>query len=225
MLSVAHSFIQICNKKYDEIETIANKRIVDMDFVSNYADDRKWRIDMLKAILKNRDKRIANTMETEAHFIENLLKWLQNPSKVEINLRIVPPSFARFNRTYQIRSEAITFIQIITKQRSPSDLIFLHLSNQIRHNNLFMKEADLLRRIADPNYRKTCVRLLSILSEAEDEFHLNEIIVNSDVLMELKNETLYDWENFQMLKDAWGKRVDAGKGIYGRVYCLYDSTR
>ena len=225
MLTVVHSFVRICREKYEEIQSIVKRRDVDMNFVDRYARERKWRIDMLKAILQSRDRRLIHNLESEEHFVDFIVSCLMTPVKLEVNLRIVPPSFANFNRTYQIRNEAITFVKLIAKHKFTGDIVFAHFANEIRFGGLLVKEAELLRRIRDPTYRKTCIRLLGILSDTEDEFHFNEIIVNSDILMELKDETLYDWENFQILRNAWGKRLDSGKGIYGRVHCLYDCIK
>lgn len=221
-LLIPKAFISSARNAYERIKTAVKKRQVDTQIIENYPTERKWRMMMLSAMLMCTDRRIPLVLYEE-NFADFIIECLQTPVKLEVNLRVVPPSFATYNRTYQIRSEAIQFIKIICSKSRHGDSVLGSVVSRVRNGGLLQKEADMLRKIEDREYRKTCIALLQVLSDAEEFFGINSIIVNSDFLMELKEETLLDWEKFQILKNAWKKSMDNAISIYGRIRCLYDS--
>ena len=221
-LTIPKAFINSARTAYEKIKAAVKKRSVDMSIVENYPSERKWRMTMLSAILTCTDRRVPLVLYDEG-FADFIIECLNTPVKLEVNLRVVPTSFSNYNRTYQIRNEAIQFIRIVCTKSRHGDSVLSSLVSRVRNGGLLQREADMLRKIEDREYRKTCISLLQVLSDSEEYFNINSIIVNSDFLMELKEETLVDWEKFQILKNAWNKSMDNVINVYGRIKCLYDS--
>jgi hypothetical protein len=134
------------------------------------------------------------------------MEMLPDTSKFEIKLRALPPLFARFNRTFPIRNEGLAFLAEIVNNRDLCSTIFYGLGRLVESVSLFARERETLTRVGnDPDFRRGTVRLLTILNEMPPKFCLWDMICRSELLIALKDEELNDWDNFQMLRNAWRK--------------------
>lgn len=209
-------------REYEEIQKMIKSRAYDTLIIENYAAKRSERTEFLKLIIKHNDKKLIQVLEKNdfASFIT--FHMLPDVNKFEINLRVVPPSFAKYNRTYPIRSEALTFIKMIAENRTQCMTLFYYIVQQIKHAGILSKEAELVTKIADPAFRKTSIHLLNILDQADAPFKLSQTIMKSELLMAMKDEEINDWENFEIMRKAWRqiqpKSIDHTK----RVRPIYD---
>jgi hypothetical protein len=149
-------------------------------------------------------REVLDTKCDYAKFI--LVELLHDPSRFEINLKVVPSEFAKFNRTFAIRNEAITFIREIVRNRNVCGPTFALLAKQVKSLWVFSREAKMLGMIPDWGFRKSVIRLLNILDES---MGVSDIVRKSELLMALKDEELNDWENFSILRNAWPRAQKA----------------
>lgn len=209
--------------EYNEIRDMINKHTIPPAFINEYPDNRKSRTKMLSSILKTHDKKLTNLFSQQKSFLQFVLKdMLPDINKLNITTRLIPTRFEKYKHAFPIRSEALIFIHKIIKERARNVTLFYFFSNILKQKGVLEKEAELVMKVADPDFRRTSIRLLNILNEKDSPFQVISIVLKNTLLMNLKDEELNDWENFQLLRNAFafGSKPPRIK----RIRPLYDST-
>lgn len=217
-------FIKI-SSKYKEIKKMISTKIVDMNILQEYKDGRIQRLKFLKAVLSHPDHGLNVDFVTQCNFPSLIINSLLfDDSKFEIKHRVVPPSFVKYNYTFPLRNEAIDFLREIIKYRPNCHLLFTVLQSTLKDSNALLKEAQMLKKINDADFRKSSVRLLRVLSNKEDVFGLNQEIVKCEALKILKEISLYNWENVEMRRGIMDlANMKKNSAVLGDIRTLYDS--
>jgi len=226
-LSIPSLWNQYLQSFIKHTKTLSRARSVPDSFLVDYPRERSNRMNLLRSLLDHPDTRLSSLLSVQCDFANLVInEMLVSTEMFEIKFKVVPSEFVKYNRRYLIRNEAISFLRIVLSRRIRADSLFSSFSGYFMHKNILLKEAKLLKNVNEKGFRLTTIRLLNTLASHDDAFGINEIILKSDILMALKEESLNDWENFQMLQNAWDtqKRRD-NTGILEKVRCLYDSLK
>ncbi|OHS96460.1 IQ calmodulin-binding motif family protein [Tritrichomonas foetus] len=207
--------------EYNEIKQMIEKRSIIQSIVDNYAESRKRRINMLHSILTTRDSKLTVFFEHTSFLNLLFQELLPDVHKFDINMKVLPQHFAEYNRTYPIRSESILFIRDIIINRSKNAPLFYYFSQIMRLKGILERESELVMKIADPVFRKTTIKLLNVLDDRDSPFEVSKHVLKNRLLLNLKEEDLNDWDNFEILRSAFAQ--DSKKESIKRVRPLYDS--
>lgn len=222
-IETALQWIENIKIEYNEIREMIEKHSIPPSFFLSYPDDRKNRSKMFSSILKTPDPKLTSFFEQQKHFLHFVLKeMLPDINKFNITTRIIPSNFEKYKQIYPIRSEALIFIHKIIRQRARNSNLFYFFSQILKHKGILEEEAKLVMKIADPDFRKTSIKLLNILNERDSPFQVISVVLKNSLLMNLKDEELNDWENFQLLRNAFS--LGTKKPKIKRLRPLYDST-
>lgn len=211
--------------KFLEIKKMISSKVVDMNILQQYKDERIQRLRFLKVVLSHPDHGLNVDFVTLCNFPSLIVNTLLfDNSKFEIKYRVVPTSFGKYNYTYPLRNEAIDYLREIIKYRPNCHILFTVLATTLKESNALQKEADMLKKINDSDFRRSSVRLLRLLSNKDDVFGLNQDIVKSEALKILKEISLYDWENVEMRRGIMDlASMKKNSAILGDIRTLYDS--
>lgn len=222
-IELAKTWIDLLKIEYKEIREMIQKHNLSQSIILNYGEDRYDRLNMLSAILKTPDPKLTAFFEMNKSVINLILKnMLPDVNKFNITMKVVPAQFARYNKTYPIRSEALAFIQKIIQERTRNPTFFYYFSKELKQTGVLENEADLLMKVADEEFRRTTIRLLNILDGRDSPFNVSNLILKNRLLMNLKDEELNDWDNFQILRNAFS--LDEKPPRIKRLRPLYDSV-
>lgn len=209
--------------EYKEIREMIQKHTIPPSFFLTYPDDRKDRSKVFSSILKTQDSKLTAFFEQQKTFLHFLLKdMLPDINKFNITTRIIPSKFEKYKQVFPIRSEALNFIDKIIRFRARNTNLFYFFSQIFKHKGILETESQLVMKIADSDFRKTSIKLLNILNQRDSPFQVMTIVLKNSLLMNLKDEELNDWENFQLLRNAFALESKPKKTK--RVRPLYDST-
>jgi hypothetical protein len=205
LLEIPLIWKNVIRRQYAEIRSFcANRK--DEGLLRRYHIERAQRFRLFRAILKQPFPKFKRLVEIKCDFPCFIMtEMLHDTNCFQIKFRIVPPEFERFNRTFPIRNEALHFLHEIIRLRASCESVFYLLGSEIKTSGVLAKEAEMVMKVNDPDYRRGAIRLLNILNESGPVLKIYETIKRSELLMALRDEELNDWENFQMLRNAWAE--------------------
>lgn len=201
-IQIPQIWIPILRHQIEVIRAACRKEI--RNFEMTYLYERPQRLRLFRAIIKQQYPPFKEFFETKCDYVELIFtEMLCDPNKFEVNLNVVPPAFADYNRTFLVRNEGINFLSEIVKNRELCCQTFYHFSALIKKSGILANEGDMLMRVNDPDYRKGSIRFIELLDKAGSVFNISKMIRKSELLMALKDEGIRDWDNFQLLRNAW----------------------
>ena len=193
-----------CVDEHIRIRKAMQSKSHDAVFLENYRGQRLQRIQLWSALLSHPNRGLLTQFEMTYDFPSYLVNTLlKDTTKIDISVRVIPASFSRFNHTYLLKSEGMSFLAQIFENRSKCPSLFGRIVRCL-HDSCYLEfEANEVRAGKDREYRKTLMRLLDLMTTEDDVFKMNEKIAQSQVLRLLKDEALNDWEEFQMVRKSW----------------------
>jgi hypothetical protein len=218
------AWYSIIQSDFQAIKNMVQQKEFDPFILENYRERKTSRLEFLRTLLLHPYSGLIEYFEKACdfpNFLANVL--IKDTSKFELILKVVPSGFARFNHSYPLRNEAIAFLREIKSARGHCMSFFEAVKREIQAGEVITFEGQLVRTRADRCFRRTSMRLLTILSTEHDIFELNEEIVASEALRLLKQEALNDWEDFQLLRGTWDRVSLTGRGVLEKVKELYES--
>lgn len=218
-------WVDLIQRDFAEVKKIATTREGDYETLDLYSFKRWQRLAFLKAIICHPNNVMLTELTVHTPFVDFLVNnLLADASKFDITMKIVPNSFVKYNHTYPMRSEATNFIRAILRNRIHCESMFFIISQQLKTSDILAREARLVKKKKERDFRRTSVRILNLLSTKNDAFKINEMIVKSEILAILKEEALNDWENYQMLRNTWDlDSMRARNQVINKIKYLYES--
>ena len=201
-VQIPQIWIPMLRAQFEIIRSACRKEI--RNFELTYLRERPQRLKLFRAIIRQQYPPFKEFFETKCDYVDLIFtEMLLDPNKFEVNLNVVPPHFADYNRTFLIRNEGINFIAEIIKNRERCPQTFYHFSALVKKSGILASEGDMLMRVNDPDYRKGSIRFMELLESAGSVFKISTMIRRSELLMALKDEGVRDWDNFQLMRNAW----------------------
>jgi hypothetical protein len=219
-------WFNILREYLGRLKEMIAKQDIPQQVLVEYSAKRRERLDFLRALLHHPSRQILSELRAHTDFCSYLVNsMLKDTSKFEMILKVVPSDFAKFNHSFPLRNEGITFLKEILNCRANCDSFFHQVAKVIRESNVLANEAKLIKhRSSDRTFRRTSMNLLNVLCTEGDLFQMNSAIVTSDALRLLKEEALNDWEEFQRQRGSWSNVQMTGKSVLERVKGLYDGA-
>ena len=193
--------------------------------IQNYHNERMSRHSFLKVLLEHPDNDLNSDFALQTNFPEYIVNiLLSDESKFAIELQVVPPSFAKYNNTYPLRSEIISFLKLILNNREKCASFFKIVSKTLHQSNFLEREAERIKRINDQDFRKNVLRLLSTLLHEDDAFLMNTEIMQSNALKALKEISIEEWEDIEMKRGVMNlELMKKNRSEMKDIKKLYDS--
>lgn len=227
--SVFSEFISVwfdrIQKDIETIKQICIEKVADSSILQNYKDERDKRLRFFRSVLLHIDHGLNVEFVTLCNFPALIINsFLADSSKFEIKVNVVPASFAKYNHTFPLRSEGMDYIREISKYKANCHLLFHVLATSLKDSHILEKEAIMLRKVKDYDFRRTSIRLLRLLNDKNDSYNLNKDILQSEALKLLKEIALYDWENVEIRRGVMNlENMKQNTEVLSDIRMLYDS--